>query len=272
MHDPRVGRFFAVDPLAAKYPYNSPYAFSENRVIDGIELEGLEVFVLHGTEMKSAKDIFGPIAENEFMRISGNSKLDKGFSWGEYSGYLNNRYGNRTISARMLEKYVVKRRKEMIANDEIDENEPITLLGFSHGMNVSIQATDKIEKKTGMKVQLISVATPAYNDSSIEDPSTHSSISKHIHFYSQYDGVDAIAGGAEQYDNGFTRNYKIPASVMSDHGPINTHIYLGDKKTNFGFAEYLKGVKKLSDHKDFKKTKTSNSSDFIPEPGTIAPY
>ncbi len=43
MHDPRVGRFFAVDPLTKKYPYNSSYAFSENRLIDGVELEGLEV-------------------------------------------------------------------------------------------------------------------------------------------------------------------------------------------------------------------------------------
>ena len=42
MHDPRIGRFFAVDPLAAQYSHNSPYAFSENRVLDGIELEGLE--------------------------------------------------------------------------------------------------------------------------------------------------------------------------------------------------------------------------------------
>ena len=42
MHNPRVGRFFAVDPLARRYAYNSPYAFSENRVIDGVELEGLE--------------------------------------------------------------------------------------------------------------------------------------------------------------------------------------------------------------------------------------
>ncbi len=42
MHDPRVGRFFATDPLSAKFPHNSPYAFSENRVIDGVELEGLE--------------------------------------------------------------------------------------------------------------------------------------------------------------------------------------------------------------------------------------
>lgn len=42
MHDPRVGRFFAVDPLTGKYPWNSPYAFSENSVIAYVELEGLE--------------------------------------------------------------------------------------------------------------------------------------------------------------------------------------------------------------------------------------
>lgn len=42
MHDPRIGRFLSLDPLAPEYPYNSPYAFSENRVIDGVELEGLE--------------------------------------------------------------------------------------------------------------------------------------------------------------------------------------------------------------------------------------
>ncbi len=43
MYDPRVGRFFAVDPLFKEFAWNSSYAFSENRVIDGIELEGLEV-------------------------------------------------------------------------------------------------------------------------------------------------------------------------------------------------------------------------------------
>jgi RHS repeat-associated protein len=42
MHDPRVGRFLSIDPLAALYPHNSPFSFSENRVNDGIELEGME--------------------------------------------------------------------------------------------------------------------------------------------------------------------------------------------------------------------------------------
>jgi RHS repeat-associated protein len=42
IHDARVGRFLSVDPLSDTYPFNSPYAFSENRVLDGIELEGRE--------------------------------------------------------------------------------------------------------------------------------------------------------------------------------------------------------------------------------------
>jgi hypothetical protein len=42
MHDPRIGRFFAVDPLTAKYPHYTPYSFSGNKVIHCIELEGAE--------------------------------------------------------------------------------------------------------------------------------------------------------------------------------------------------------------------------------------
>ena len=42
MHDTRIGRFWSVDPLAGKFPWNSVYAFAENRVVDGMELEGLE--------------------------------------------------------------------------------------------------------------------------------------------------------------------------------------------------------------------------------------
>ena len=42
MHDARLGRFWSVDPLAAKYPWNSSYAFAENSPIGYLELEGLE--------------------------------------------------------------------------------------------------------------------------------------------------------------------------------------------------------------------------------------
>ena len=42
MHEPRLGRFFSVDPLAKDFPWNASYAFSENTLIHMIELEGLQ--------------------------------------------------------------------------------------------------------------------------------------------------------------------------------------------------------------------------------------
>jgi len=42
LEDPRLGRFFSVDPIGKKYPYWSPYSFAANRVILLNELEGLE--------------------------------------------------------------------------------------------------------------------------------------------------------------------------------------------------------------------------------------
>ena len=41
-YDASLARFHNIDPLAEEYSYQSPYNFAENRVIDGIELEGLE--------------------------------------------------------------------------------------------------------------------------------------------------------------------------------------------------------------------------------------
>ena len=42
MYDARIGRFFAVDPLALEYPYYTPYSFSGNKVIHKVEYEGKE--------------------------------------------------------------------------------------------------------------------------------------------------------------------------------------------------------------------------------------
>ena len=43
-YDPRSTRFLSVDPLTPDYPAWTPYAFAMNRVIDGVDLDGLEYF------------------------------------------------------------------------------------------------------------------------------------------------------------------------------------------------------------------------------------
>jgi RHS repeat-associated protein len=45
MHDPRLGRFFAIDPLSMKFPYYSPYHFCSNSPIMAVEIEGLETSI-----------------------------------------------------------------------------------------------------------------------------------------------------------------------------------------------------------------------------------
>ncbi len=49
MYNPRIGRFFNVDPLTKDYPELTPYQFASNTPIAGIDLDGLEVeVVVHG--------------------------------------------------------------------------------------------------------------------------------------------------------------------------------------------------------------------------------
>ncbi|MFM1946737.1 MAG: hypothetical protein RL207_1020 [Bacteroidota bacterium] len=49
LSDVRLGKFFVRDLLSFEYPNISVYAFSENRLIDAFELEGLEKVCFNGT-------------------------------------------------------------------------------------------------------------------------------------------------------------------------------------------------------------------------------
>ncbi len=46
IYDPRIGKFFSVDPLTKKYPWYTPYQFAGNQPIWAIDLDGLEEFVI----------------------------------------------------------------------------------------------------------------------------------------------------------------------------------------------------------------------------------
>jgi RHS repeat-associated protein len=42
IYDPRIGRFFSIDPLTSNYAFLTPYQFASNRPIDGIDIDGKE--------------------------------------------------------------------------------------------------------------------------------------------------------------------------------------------------------------------------------------
>ncbi|MEM4410046.1 MAG: hypothetical protein QXI19_15045, partial [Candidatus Caldarchaeum sp.] len=74
-HDARLGRFWSVDPLARKYPWNSPYAFGGNRVVDAVELEGLEyVEIRHYPDGSTKKVLYYTMTDEEVKALGGRRR------------------------------------------------------------------------------------------------------------------------------------------------------------------------------------------------------
>ncbi len=77
--DPAIGRFWQVDPLAEDYYHNGVYNFSENRVIDAWELEGLEARLIV-EEGNAVKGNFG----HTFVSV-GSGKNQTVYTYGRWA-------------------------------------------------------------------------------------------------------------------------------------------------------------------------------------------
>ena len=138
----------------------TPYQFASNTPIQAIDLDGLEAFIVHGSTQKSTGLQLTKQTRNEIIRITGNTIYDDGFRW---NSYLLNNESSRAVDARSLADYIVNRRIEMMRGGTVSEGEPISLVGYSHGGNVAIQAA-AILKSYGIPVNLLTISTPAGED------------------------------------------------------------------------------------------------------------
>ncbi|MBO6516824.1 MAG: hypothetical protein JJ975_09775 [Bacteroidia bacterium] len=105
VHDPRLGRFLSVDPLSSDYPWNSSYAFAENKVIRYIELEGREIAQPHYFYENADETIL----QNIQAYTSDAGRNQASYFWRIYKD-LKNRLGffewkQRPLSARNLRRY-----------------------------------------------------------------------------------------------------------------------------------------------------------------------
>ena len=95
IHDPRIGRFLSVNPLAEDYPYWTPYQFAGLSPIRFVELEGLEPGEPFGTKYEAALN---------FQCIYGTFSIQEGREYASSIYEYTDKDGNTKYS------YIVPRR------------------------------------------------------------------------------------------------------------------------------------------------------------------
>ena len=152
MHDPRVGRFFAVDPLVKEYPHNSSYAFSENRVVDGLELEGLEVILVNGylgwgPNTPTQKEMQNYWGKNNFPEKLGNylNETDIRYTSGHRASMLTGG-PHSSVGSRIVDGHTSMTKMLKSGDLILDNSIPVTIAGHSqgnaHGLGMIIAIRD----------------------------------------------------------------------------------------------------------------------------------
>lgn len=189
MYDTRLARFPTPDPLIVygqKYPELSSYQFASNSPIMGIDLDGLELFPVHGT-WSNYCDGFSVLEKEDFKSITAatNNTHINPFEWSGYNSDKYRRQAAKALVAQILEQRV--------------EGEPITIVGHSHGGNVGIMATNMLNKM-GVKVNyLITINTPVR-----EYQLDKNSPTKQIQIFNDADRVQENGGNSISFLNGST--------------------------------------------------------------------
>ena len=244
MYLKKIGRFPTVDPLTQKFPMLTPYQFASNTPIQAIDLDGLEAFVVHGTQQREKGINLTDGVMKELKRIGGNTISKKDFDW---NSPIYNNTSIRNTSAHKLVNHIKEQRSILLNKGVITENEPITIIGYSHGGNVGVQATEILGSQ-GIHTNLITISTPAQNDPdkntwygptiNHENPENKKGIDNHVHIYHEKDLVQPLVGDRE-YKNAKTSNYKITDKEMPMKNGIEAHTEIYKNKA---FEKKLKEI------------------------------
>lgn len=131
--------------------------------------------------------------------------------------------------------------------------QPVTILGYSHGGNVAIQAAPIVRDILGpdVEINLVTLFTPAYNSGATkENPRLISDkIDAHYHYFSLGDNVVTAALGAHEY----YKNFLLPGAVNGAHDKllqVNVDAFLPPRTPSEGHGSFYfpRYIKSATDH------------------------
>ena len=204
-------------------------------------------FGIHGTnnDPGNVREVARRISVAVGETTDGANLFDNGFSWQAQftsgrnhpvpgTAYTTNSTSDREIASERLAAHVLQQVDKAIERGTLDRDKPLTinLVGFSHGGNVAILASDEISeglKRRGIDsaIHLTTLSTPAYTWGD-ESPARARELVQadgvkfaHTHFSTPGDGVIRAAMGNSNYDNGFTRDVNFREGVSRFDGVAN---------------------------------------------------
>jgi hypothetical protein len=192
-------------------------------------------FGVHGTNNgpDNVREVTQRISAAVGETTNGANLWDNGFSWQDRSGTLN-QTRDRQAASQELATHVLNQIDNAIERGTLDRDKPLTvnLVGFSHGGNVSILASDEIsqglrDRGINGAIHLTTLSTPAYtagdeNPLRARDQVHADGIQfAHTHFSTPGDGVIRGAIGHDNYRNGFTRDVNFREAPFGLNGVAN---------------------------------------------------
>ncbi|MCX6145904.1 MAG: DUF2974 domain-containing protein [Candidatus Kapabacteria bacterium] len=172
-YDTRIARFPSVDPLTSGYPMLTPYQYASNTPIQAIDLDGLEAFFFHGTW--SDPSTFEQSSIKTIQNTLGNTSHFE-FKWNG-----NNTQESREQAAKEFVKFIKANR---------DKNQPLNIVGHSHGGNGAILATNEQNKTNDKVLNLVTINTPVTSENQLKENSP----TNHVNLYNYFDIVQTIGG------------------------------------------------------------------------------
>ena len=182
MYDPRLGRWQAMDPLAAKFSSHSPYNFVLNTPLNAIDPDGRDVIFVNGWRMFKSDESDKGISNEEQNEARDNywNNVNAGFTnmISEYFNdfnqiFLNGSDGDGSFARNRITegKYMARQLVES-GILELDPNTPVTLVGHSQGNAYAAGMAEEImnladEKGIKVDVNMVMLAVHQPKDISV---------------------------------------------------------------------------------------------------------
>lgn len=188
-YDPSIGRFIQEDTFEGYMNRPSslnPYTYVENNPLKYVDPTGTRTYLIHGTFSTTSQKSWPNDFRYYLERVSGE-RVDA-VSWsgrnsvqarrGAATGDGGILHANENIAARILESH------------KADPDEPIRIVGHSHGGNVGILIANELKKNNVQVDTLVTIGTPVRFDYQLVD----GAVKNHLNVYNTNDSVQRNGG------------------------------------------------------------------------------